>query len=242
VRILAEFADRHGITYPLLSDEGSHTIRAIGLYNQHLAEQHAIYGVQVREHQFGVAYPGIFVLNEEGTVIAKQFEQSYRVRPAPAVVVEDVLGMAGERPAVAATADREGVHVTAWLGSRTYRPYQKLRLHVTLQMADGVHIYGKPAPEGSTPLEVAIEPLEGLSAGEPELPAPQPAHLEGIDETFWAYKERVDVAIPFAILSNQGTVTLRVQVRFQACTESVCYPPQDLALEIPLEGLDLIRD
>jgi hypothetical protein len=39
VATLAAFADKHDITYPLLSDAGSVTIRSLGLVNEHVAEQ-----------------------------------------------------------------------------------------------------------------------------------------------------------------------------------------------------------
>ena len=42
VATLSAFADKHEITYPLLSDVGSVTIRSLGLINEHLAEQHAV--------------------------------------------------------------------------------------------------------------------------------------------------------------------------------------------------------
>ena len=42
VATLSAFADKHGITFPLLADEGSVTIRALGLLNEHLEQQHAV--------------------------------------------------------------------------------------------------------------------------------------------------------------------------------------------------------
>jgi peroxiredoxin len=44
VEVLADFTRKYGITFPLLSDEGSNVIRALGLYNEHLAEQARFYG------------------------------------------------------------------------------------------------------------------------------------------------------------------------------------------------------
>ena len=44
VDVLAGFAREHGISFPLLSDEGSRVIRELGLYNEHLAEQARFYG------------------------------------------------------------------------------------------------------------------------------------------------------------------------------------------------------
>jgi DsbC/DsbD-like thiol-disulfide interchange protein len=179
----------------------------------------------VRDDQIGVSYPGIFVLDAQGIVVDKRFEQSYRVRPAPAILIENLI-----------------VTIAAWLGSSTFRPYQKLRLHVTLRTAEGVHVYGSPVPEGFAPLEIAIEPFEGLSVEGMELPPPHPFRVEGIDEEFLAYEGDVNATVPFAILANQGPVTLKVRVGYQACTESFCYLPDAVTLELPLEGLDNIRD
>ncbi len=76
VPVLADFAALHHITYPLLGDEGSHVIRALGLENQHIAEQHAYYGLGVRPNHLGTPYPGTFVLDEQGIVVQRDFEQS----------------------------------------------------------------------------------------------------------------------------------------------------------------------
>src|SRR5438132_11833473 len=93
MEVLAAFAEKRGITYPLLSDEGSHTIRALGLLNeQHLVEQHAFYGIKTRDDQRGVAYPGTFVLDKRGIISEKHFEQSYRVRPTARIFEEYALG------------------------------------------------------------------------------------------------------------------------------------------------------
>jgi len=88
VDVLARFAEQRGITFALLSDEGSHAIRELGLRNEHVAEQHAFYGVAVRDEHHGVPYPGTFVLDEHGGVAGKYFEQSYRVRPTAALFRE----------------------------------------------------------------------------------------------------------------------------------------------------------
>lgn len=242
MEVLAGFAEKRGVIYPLLSDEGSHTIRALGLYNEHLAEQHAVYGVGVRDEQIGVSYPGIFVLDEQGIIVEKRFEQSYRTRPTPAVLVEDLIGVAAAQPAVLAQAEREGVTISAWLGSATYRPFQKLRLHVSLRMAEGIHVYGTPIPEDYVPLEITVEPFDGLSADTVEMPEAHAFRMEGVDEAFVVYEGEVSAAMTLAIVANQGQVTLQVRVRYQACTESFCYMPEDVLLELPVEGLENIRD
>ena len=69
VDVLATFAAKQNITYTLLSDEGSKVIRDLGLLNEHVFEHHAAYGVPKRDHQWGVPYPGVSLLDAQGYVI-----------------------------------------------------------------------------------------------------------------------------------------------------------------------------
>ena len=50
---LAEFAEKHSITYPLLSDTKSRVIRDFGILNTLVAEDH---------RWFGVPFPGTYVV------------------------------------------------------------------------------------------------------------------------------------------------------------------------------------
>jgi hypothetical protein len=201
--VLAAFAGKHGIAYSLLSDAGSHVIRALGLYNEHLAEQAAHYGLQAREHQFGVPYPGVFVLDEDGTVVDKRFEQSYRVRPSGAALVDDLAPPARDASAM----------LRVWSSDGTYRPYQRLNLHVELNLPEGLHVYGRPIPAGYTPLEVEIEPQSGLVVGEPRLPTPRPFEIEGLDERFVVHEGRVHAVVPFYGEKAGEPLRLGVRVR-----------------------------
>lgn len=82
VAVLAAFAQSHDITFPLLSDEGSRLIRGLGLENQHVAAQQAYYRKPVTDRYRGMPYPGTFLLDEDGVIRGRQFEQSYRWRPS----------------------------------------------------------------------------------------------------------------------------------------------------------------
>ena len=43
--VLARFASAHGVTFPLLSDEGSTVIRALGMLDEQVYEHHAAFDV-----------------------------------------------------------------------------------------------------------------------------------------------------------------------------------------------------
>jgi peroxiredoxin len=45
VDVLARFASAHGVTFPLLSDEGSTVIRALGMLDEQVYEHHAAFDV-----------------------------------------------------------------------------------------------------------------------------------------------------------------------------------------------------
>jgi peroxiredoxin len=245
VEVLAAFADKRGITYPLLSDQGSHTIRALGLLNeQHLVEQHAFYGIPTRDEQRGVAYPGTFVLDEWGIISEKHFEQSYRVRPTARIFEEFALGMseATPPPADAPRANGEKLEVRVRADAPTYRPYQQVRLHVDLSLSSGLHVFTSPVPDGFTPLRLEVEPLDGLEVGQPTLPAARPFTLAGLDEDFVVYEDSIRAMIPLRFARNLGATVITMRIEYQACTLTECFPPATLRVDVPLNGLDLIRD
>ena len=242
VSVLAAFAEKRGITFPLLSDEGSHTIRALGLLNQHVAEQHAFYGIQMRDEHQGIPYPGTFVLDEDGVITEKRFEQSYRVRPTASLFAEYAFGPPAGVPEGAARTSSSGVVVEAWADAAAYRPYQQVRLHVQLTLPPGHHVYVPPVPEGFVPLGVDVDPLEGLTVGTPEWPSGRPFRVEGLDEEFFVAEGTVRLVVPLLFTQNLGSTLVRAAVRYQTCTEAECFAPASASFEVPLTGLDVMRD
>jgi hypothetical protein len=239
--VLRAFAEQRGITYPLLSDVGSAAIRELGLLNEHVAEQQAFYGVPVRDFHQGIPYPGLFVLDEDGLVVEKRFEQSYRHRPAAAAWAEEFAGAPPAAVAVVRGAG-PGLRAVASLDAAAYRPYQRLRLRVAFEVEDGLHVYAAPTPEGYAPLTIEAVPAEGLVLDPARLAAPRPWRVEGIDEAFVVHEGRFDAVIPFVVEGSPGDLSLDVTIGYQACSDGECFPPASLRLELPLAGRDLIRD
>jgi peroxiredoxin len=245
VSVLAAFAEKHGITYPLLSDEGSRSIRQLGLLNEeHLIAQHAFYGIQTRDEQRGVAYPGTFELDAHGIISHKYFEQSYRVRPTARIFEEYALGSAAATPphVQAQQASSASIEVRVWADAPTYRPYQQLRLHVEVSLPPEMHVFAAPVPDGFTALSAHVEPLDGLEVGPPALPTPQPLRFAGLEEQYFVYEGTVQTVLPLRFTKNLGATVVRLHVEYQACTSTECFRPDALRVDIHLNGLDLIRD
>jgi peroxiredoxin len=69
VDVLAKFAEKRKITFPLLSDPGSKTITAYGLLNK-----------DAKGKTQGIPYPATIVLDGKGTIRAKLAMEGYRDR------------------------------------------------------------------------------------------------------------------------------------------------------------------
>jgi peroxiredoxin len=68
--VLTKYAEENGITYPLLSDEGSKTIDAYGIRNKEMD------GGRIA----GIPYPGTYIVDKKGIVRAKLFVERYQER------------------------------------------------------------------------------------------------------------------------------------------------------------------
>ena len=246
VETLHAFAEKHGITYPLLSDEGSHVIRHLGLENARVQEDHAHYGIPADPRHVGLPYPGTFVLDEGGIITRKRFYESYRVRDTGVGLLARALDQIEPVADHAVTGEDEVVRVRAWLDSPTYAFFQRIHVNVEASVAPGFHVYAPPVPAGFVPLSMQVAPIEGVEIGMAEWPAPHPFEVKGLDERFWVHEGTVYGALPLTFTAPPGTGDHVVQVTliYQACSDSVCLAPMALALSLPvrevaLEGREL---
>ena len=77
VEVLAKFADKRKITFPLLSDPGSKTIRAYGLLNK-----------EAKGRTEGIPYPGTVLIDKDGVIWGKLFLEGYRDRHSTAELIK----------------------------------------------------------------------------------------------------------------------------------------------------------
>lgn len=79
VATLKEAEEEYETTFPMLYDEDSAHIKAMGILNLQYEPGNRAYGIP---------YPGIFVLDSAGVIRAKLAEEDYRVRPDFSLVLE----------------------------------------------------------------------------------------------------------------------------------------------------------
>ena len=80
--MLARFADKRKITFPLLSDPGSKTITAYSVLN-----------TDAKGRTEGIPFPGTMVIDRNGVIRAKLFLEGYRVRHTSAALIKAVKGI-----------------------------------------------------------------------------------------------------------------------------------------------------
>lgn len=231
---LDAFAATHGITFPLLADEGGRIIRELGMLDDDLERHHAEFGRTVREDQHGVAYPAVFLLDRAGTVLRKRVHRNYRIRDTGGGPLESVCGRAAADRGPEAVIEGEAVEIRASLDSPVYRPYQQLQLTIELAARGDWHVYAPPAPDGYTPLGVEVDPAGGLEVGEPSWPAARPFSVEGLDDRGWVFGGTARGPVPLVVAAAAGSGDRRivVTVRYQTCTRAACAPPAVTRFEL----------
>jgi len=76
---LNAFSMKRKIDYPLLSDKGSETIKAFGIFNTEHKEGSFAYGVP---------YPAVYVVNKDGAIKGVLREDGYKKRPEVSDILE----------------------------------------------------------------------------------------------------------------------------------------------------------
>jgi hypothetical protein len=236
--VLHTFSERKGIHFPLLSDSDSKIIRELGILNETIEKTNPF---------FGVPYPGSFVLDSKGVIVAKYFEDDFRQRYTAADLLMHQFGVI---PAQAKT-DVQGkqLRLTATASNAVVTVGQRVALTLDIELKPNMHVYA-PGVEGYIPIEWTMKESDAGTMHEVIFPKSQMLHLPAIDETVPAYTGRFrltrDVTIGVAdkvkpMLDASGRFTLEGALRYQACDDRVCYIPQNLPVKWTLQFQDLDR-
>ncbi len=241
---LAEFSTRHGITYPLLSDEDSAVIRAFGILNT-LIEP----GEGKHMRWYGIPYPGTYVTDAAGVVVDKDFHQHHARRLSGQALLHRLLGTVPEPHDDVATTTTAGeaVALTAYLADPTLRLEVISTLVCRLEVAAGLHLYAAGAPDAFTPasLEVAGH---GIRAGDARWPEPHQLEMTELGLLVPVHEGTVVVTVPITVTSEvvrlghgleQPEVEVVVRLHHQACDDTSCGLPAtvETTLSVPLQEL-----
>ena len=252
--VLAAFAERKSITtLPLLSDDDSNVIRQFGIYNT-VAEEgvgpnadNADVKADVEKYVsvfgagqviVGTPYPGTFIVDRQGRVTARFFEEFYRERNTAANImlklgspVSPISGMRGDTPYLLIGAYQSNSTIT--VGSRFH-------LGIEIKPKTDIHVYAPGAQElGYRVIELSLDAPDFIQTLPVVYPSSEIYHFEPLDEHVPVYlkpfnlvQEVVVAGSPAATetLASLDVVTLTGRLDYQACDDEVCFSPASIPL------------
>lgn len=223
--ILAAFAQKHSIGYPLLSDKDSEVIRRFGIFNFNMAPELRAYGVP---------HPVEYLVSPDGVVVKKYFVDNYQHRvTASAVALEEFHEISSDAPIV--MIEDGALRVQIGFPSRRAFAGQEVGFFARFTLQPGWHVYGSPLPAGYAAL--AIE-FEGPAVIHQDVNLPEPEMIEFplLNEALPAYTGSFEIQgrllLKFPL--PEGELILAGKLRFQQCSENVCEPPQTISFELRL--------
>ena len=249
---LSQFAAARGIAFPLLSDEGSATIRQYGLLNEEMDPARAPEERRAQmQRLYGIPYPGTFMLDPAGRVTARFFESAYQERSTVSSIAVR-LGDAAPGAARSATrVETDHLEALAWATDDVAAPGNRLSLVVDVTPKLDMHVYA-PGDHAYRVIRLRTTAPDFLRGHEVTYPQSGMYRFEPLDETVPVYEEPFrlvqDVTIPMrqdiAELASEPGATVRVEavLEYQACDHEVCYLPQAVPLSWDLAWRPLIRD
>ena len=192
------------------------------------------------------------MIDGDGTITAKYFEESLHFRASADQLLRAALGQEVDLPPLPADLDRRPgsneVSVDVLFDGDVLNAAVVRDLIVRFALPDGHHLYGEPVPEGMVATSVEVDPAPGLVVRDPVFPSTTPHTLAGTGETLHVYEPRpgdgtVIVRIPISQLSRSlvdggdGSWVQPVEgtIRWQSCDDEVCHLPstERFAIDVP---------
>lgn len=239
--ILMDFANRHHIQFPLLADADSKVIRSFNVLN-----------AEAKGMTKGMAHPGFFYIDENGVIRETYFEAKYTDR----FTANNVIGKLFPELAQEVSKSVEAPHLGLTLSQsdRTVVPGSRVTLIAEVQLPPGVHVYA-PGAKGYRPIQLVLTKPRGVESGPVSYPNSKMLYFEPIQEQVPVFEGKFritqDVMIGFskagdgvrALLSSEKNVAIAGELRYQACTSTLCYPPTlaPVSWELNVDPLDLRR-
>jgi AhpC/TSA family/Disulphide bond corrector protein DsbC len=228
VEVLKSFATRKQITFPMLSDPGSEIIRRYGIFNDTVEKGNIAYGVP---------FPGTYVLDARGVIVAKYFEDDYKERETVSSILVQQFGISAAGAHV--TKQSKQLQVSSSASVDTVATGQHVALVLDIDLKPKMHVYA-PGVEHYIPIDWQITESDAAKAEAVKWPQSKTLHLDAIDETVPVYTGsfRIVRDIVFApdaklksLVNEKGEITIHGTLRYQACDDKMCFIPASVPLD-----------
>lgn len=248
---LAAFSQQRGITFPLLSDVGSETIKRYGILNtvaMELAGPNAndpaladdikkyVSVVAPSARMAGIAFSGTFILDRDGRVKSRFFEDFYIERSTVSSIMARV-GTQGEAVG-GVQVSTEHLEIKTYPSDAGVAPGNRFAILFDVTPRPRMHVYA-PGATGYRVVAVNIQPQRFVRVLPLKYPASEIYFFKPLNERVPVYlkpftlvQEVILEGQPEAQAAFRGkdSLTLTGTLDYQACDDTLCFNPVSVPL------------
>ena len=210
----------------MIADPESKVIESFGLRNPN---------TQPGTRVYGMAFPGIYIVDANGVVQEKFFNESHRQRMTVDSVLMSVYG-AGDAGGQRIEADvQQQFRLEAYPSEEVLQPGNRFILVAEFDMYEKAHLYAPGSDYRAVNLKV--DENQYFQAGDLNLPEAEIMRLEVIDESVPVYRGKVRITREVALSPHfEGeTIDLGATLEYQTCDDELCYEPSSMPLTFSLK-------
>jgi hypothetical protein len=246
----------------MLSDTGSETIKRYGILNTVAMEllgpnakdpaladdiRTFVSVVGTNPRMAGIAFPGTFILDRNGRVKSRFFEDFYITRNTSS----SILMRAGVGTPIQGTKiSTAHLDVTTYPSDSAIAPGNRVTFALEVTPHRGMHLYA-PGASGYRVAAVNLESQALVTVLPTKYPASQIYFFKPLNERVPVYEK------PFTLLQDvelEGTpqaqtalrgkesLTIRGTLDYQACDDKVCFNPESVPLSWTLTLRPIVRE
>jgi DsbC/DsbD-like thiol-disulfide interchange protein len=193
-------------------------------------------GNQAAERHRGIPFPGTFVVDRQGRVTSRFFEDYYWERNT----VSNIMLRAGAAgtPVQATQASTPHLDVTAYASDASVAPGTRFSLVLDVTPKPGMHVYAPGATQYRV-ISLNIMPQPGVRTMPMRYPASEIYHFVPLNERVPVYQKPFTLlvqAVPEGTaearkaLAGRNELVISGTLEYQACDDKICYNPASLPL------------
>jgi len=247
----------------MLSDVGSSTIKKFGLLNPvpewalgpdkddpavQAEVQKYVSVRQASANMVGMAFPGNFILDREGRVQSRSFEDSYIERNTVSSLLIR-LG-AADAPVAATKISTSHLDITTYPSDSVVAPGNRFAVILNIEPHPKIHVYA-PGAKGYRVIKLVMEPnpqirVLGIQYPESEIYFFKPLNerVPVFQKPFRLVQDLVLEGTPQAQAAIRGkdTVTVKGSLEYQACDDKECFNPASVPVSWTMNLRSLVLE
>jgi hypothetical protein len=246
-----------------LSDAGSVTIKKYGLLNPvpewalgpdkddpevKAAVQKYVSVGNPNQRMVGIAFPGTFILDRQGRVTSRYFEDFYIERST----ISSIMMRLDNRvtPVAGAKVSTAHLELTTYPSEPAVAPGNRFSIALDVNPHKGIHVYA-PGAKNYRVIGLTMTPQAFVRALPVKYPAsriyffkPLNERVPVFDRPFTLVQEIILEGTPQAQAAFRGkdSLTISGTLEYQACDETICYNPASIPLSWTLNLRPLVRE